>query len=145
MAVEHQPQPPVWLTGLPSWQLNRAAMRANRIVEQLFADEGLGKHHFACLVALDEDGPLSQAELGRRLAIDRSDLHAVVGRLEERGFVDRVRDEADRRRNLVGLTPTGGRSLRRLQQRVLRAQEEILAPLPAADRRAFLRGLDRLR
>ena len=60
--------------------------------------------HYALLVALREDGPASQAALGRRLAADRSDMHRTVGELESRGLIAREPDPEDRRRNVVTLT-----------------------------------------
>src|ERR671928_478678 len=52
---------------------------------------------YAVLAALEEAGPMSQADLGRRVWIDRSDLHAIINELESEGLVARVRDERDRR------------------------------------------------
>jgi DNA-binding MarR family transcriptional regulator len=132
------------LWGLPSWLLARAALHAHRLVSESFAAAGVRKHHFTVLVALDEQGPTSQAALGRRLSIDRSDLHAVVGDLERDGLVTREPDAQDRRRNVVQLTPRGRRTLKRLDARVDAAQDALLEPLSAAERRELQRLLTRL-
>ena len=87
-----------------------------------------------CSSDLDDSGPTSQAELGRRLALDRSDLHAIVADLERDGLIDRERDPDDGRRNRVRLTPKGRAQLRRLDKRVEQAQDELLAPLTTAER-----------
>jgi DNA-binding MarR family transcriptional regulator len=55
-----------------------------------------------------------------------------------------VRDERDRRRILVELTPAGARALERLDRRIDAAQEALVAPLSAADRRELRRLLARL-
>lgn len=135
---------PQRLRTLPSWLLNRAALKANRIVADGFAAAGTRRAHFTVLVALDEHGPASQAELGRRLGIDRSDMAAVAGELEHDGFVTRSRDERDRRRNVVRLTAAGEDALRGLDARVEAAQEELLAPLSAVERRELERLLTRV-
>lgn len=137
-------EPPQRLRTLPSWLLNRAALRANRIVADGFAAAGARRAHFTVLVALDERGPASQAELGRRLGIDRSDMAAVAAELERDGFVARSRDERDRRRNVVRLTAAGDAALRRLGARVEAAQEELLAPLSVEERRELERLLTRV-
>jgi DNA-binding MarR family transcriptional regulator len=133
--------PPRRLTKLPSWLAGQAAQRASRLVSDALGEEGYRRHHFAVMTALAEDGAASQAELGRRVWLDRSDLHAVLNELERDGLVARKQDERDRRRNLVELTPAGVKTLRRLDARVDAAQEEFLAPLTAAERREVLRLL----
>jgi DNA-binding MarR family transcriptional regulator len=83
------------------------------------------RQHFAVLSSLAEQGAASQAAIGRRLWIDRSDLHAILADLERDGLVARVRDEQDRRRNVVTLTPAGTAALKRLDKRVEAAQDVV--------------------
>jgi len=131
---------PPRLAELPSWLLNAAARRGDRLVSAALAGAGLGKHHYRVLVALDDDGPSSQADIGRAIMLDRSDLHAVLNRLEADGLVERAPDPADRRRNVVALTRDGRSTLRRLDKRVAAAQDELTAAL-SADERAQLVAL----
>lgn len=140
-AMERAPER---LQRLPSWLLNQAAIHASRLVAAGFAKAGMRRYHFSVLVALDEDGPASQAALGRRLSIDRSDMVAVLNDLERDGLVARVRDEQDRRRNLVRITPAGTRALGRLDAQVEEAQAALLEPLSAAERRTLQRLLARV-
>jgi DNA-binding MarR family transcriptional regulator len=113
-------------------------------VEEALAQEDARRQHFTVLTSLAEQGPASQAALGRRLWIDRSDLHAILNELESRGQVARVRDETDRRRNVVALTRAGRTALARLDKRVDAAQDALLAPLSAAERRELRRLLERV-
>jgi DNA-binding MarR family transcriptional regulator len=142
--TESEYAPPLRLQRLPSWQAAQVARRAQRLVEEALAHEGARRQHFTVLTSLAEQGPASQAALGRRLWIDRSDLHAILTELESAGQVARVRDETDRRRNVVALTRSGRATLARLDKRVDAAQAALLAPLPAADRRELRRLLERL-
>jgi MarR family transcriptional regulator, lower aerobic nicotinate degradation pathway regulator len=82
---------------------------------------------------LSEQGPASQAELRRRLSIDRRDLHALLRELKRDGLVARVRDERDRCRNVVTLTTAGISALARLGKRIDAAQDAVLGPLSAAE------------
>jgi DNA-binding MarR family transcriptional regulator len=136
--------PPRRLEQLPSWLAGQLARNATRIVGESLAEEGARRQHFTVLTALAEQGPMSQADLGRRLCIDRSDLHSMLGELEEDGLVARVRDAADRRRNRVQITPAGDAVRERLDARVQAAQDTLLAPLSRADRRELHRLLARL-
>jgi MarR family transcriptional regulator, lower aerobic nicotinate degradation pathway regulator len=136
--------PPRRLRQLPSWLSSAVARKAQRLVAAALAQEGARRQHFTVLTSLAEQGPASQAALGRRLWIDRSDLHAILNELERGGLVRRVRDEQDRRRNVVALTRRGTAALKRLDKRVDAAQNELLEPLSATDRRELRRLLEQL-
>jgi MarR family transcriptional regulator, lower aerobic nicotinate degradation pathway regulator len=136
--------PPGRIRRLPSWLAGQLAARAEGLVAEALATDGLRRQHFLVLSALAERGAASQAALGRRLLIDRSDMHALLGDLERDGLVARVRDEHDRRRMLVDLTPAGARTLKRLDKRIDAAQEALVAPLSTADRRQLHRLLTQL-
>ncbi len=133
--------PPRRLTKLPSWLAGQVAQRAAKLVNEALGEEGYRRHHFAVLTALAEDGAASQADLGRRVWLDRSDLHAVLNELERDGLVARAQDVRDRRRNVVELTPAGATTLERLDARVDAAQETLLEPLSDVERRQLMRLL----
>ncbi|MDA0183879.1 MarR family transcriptional regulator [Solirubrobacter phytolaccae] len=133
------------LQGLPSWLLSHAALAGDRLVNEALATEGVRKYHFRVLVALSDDGPLSQAELGRRLAIDRSDMAAVAAELEQRDYIARTRDDRDRRRNVVTITPAGSEALARMDAAIDAAQDTLLAPLSEKERQQLTQLLARLR
>jgi DNA-binding MarR family transcriptional regulator len=129
---------------MPSWLVGQASQRAQTLVGQALAQEGMRRQHFTVLTSLSEQGEASQAALGRRLWIDRSDLHAIVGELEREGLIARVRDPADRRRNVVTITSAGKSTLKRLDALIDHAQRELVAPLTASERREFIQLLERL-
>ena len=106
--------------------------------------ENAHRQHYAVLSALAEFGPASQAELGRRCSIDRSDMVALVNELTAREQVERTPDPADRRRNVVTLTPGGIRRLRQLDKVVGEVQAELLAPLSTGERDQLVRLLTRV-
>ncbi|MGH2849614.1 MAG: MarR family winged helix-turn-helix transcriptional regulator, partial [Solirubrobacteraceae bacterium] len=110
--------PPPFLRALPSWLSAQLARRGEELVTRALAGDGLRRQHFSVLTSLAEQGSASQATLGRRLSIDRSDLHAILNDLEADGNVRRVRDPQDGRRNVVELTRRGAATRRRLGDRV---------------------------
>ena len=136
--------PPERLRRLPSWLASELARRGQALVGEALAQEGARRQHFAVLTSLAEQGAASQAELGRRVWIDRSDLHALLGELERDGLVARVRNAGDRRRNVVTLAPAGKAALARLDERVDSAQKALLEPLSARERREVIRLLERV-
>jgi DNA-binding MarR family transcriptional regulator len=82
--------------------------------------------------------------VGRAPALDRSDIVATLNDLLADGFVRRKPDEADRRRNIVVITPRGRRLLERLDARVDEVQSALLAPLGEQERATLVRLLGKL-
>ncbi|MCP2292479.1 MarR family winged helix-turn-helix transcriptional regulator [Nocardia amikacinitolerans] len=132
------------LRALPTRLINQVALVADRATERALEDTGSRRHHYALLTTLREFGPASQADLGRRTRIDRSDIVAALNDLADRGFVERNPDPGDRRRNIVTLTRPGARHLEDLDVRLDAAQDELLAALSAADRRQLVGLLTRI-
>ncbi|GAA2820362.1 MarR family transcriptional regulator [Kribbella solani] len=138
-------QTPTALTQLPSWLLTQNAAHAQRIVTESFAAGGARAYHFRLLATLVEFGPASQATLGRRSSIDRSDVVAALNELEADGYVERSPDPADGRRNIITITTAGKRQYKKLSTLIGKAQEEIFAPLSATDRARLTTILGKLR
>ena len=135
---------PARLTAKPSWLLTQLAVHAHRLASDSFGEVGARGYHYRILAALDEFGVASQADLGRRCNMDRSDVVAAINELAEQGFVERTPDPDDRRRNVVSLTKTGDRQLRRMDQALDKVQDDLLGPLPVEDRQTLTRLLNQL-
>jgi MarR family transcriptional regulator, lower aerobic nicotinate degradation pathway regulator len=126
-------RPPARLRKLTSWQANRVSTLGARMTARHMPLTA--RSDFAVLAALEEYGPLSQADLGRRLGLDRNDVSGIVTRLESGHHLDRQTDPANRRRNVVTVTASGRRYLEEIQRHADAAQDELLAGLSAAERR----------
>jgi MarR family transcriptional regulator, lower aerobic nicotinate degradation pathway regulator len=128
----------------PTWLISRVFARSSRLLAEAFEAAGARGYHYRLLAALEEFGPSSQADLGRRTSIDRSDVVAALNELADLGLVERAPDPEDRRRNIITITRAGLDQLRTLEQIALGVQERLLAPLSAADRTRFVRLLTRM-
>lgn len=126
-------QPPARLRRLTSWQASKVTALGARLTARRMPLTA--RSDFAILAALEEYGALSQADLGRRLGLDRNDVSGIVTRLQNDGHIDRQADPANRRRNLVTLTASGKRHLEEIQQHADAAQDQLLAALDPAERR----------
>jgi MarR family transcriptional regulator, lower aerobic nicotinate degradation pathway regulator len=133
---------PARLRSLPSWLLNQVALPAQRIVAEALGSVGARRQHYSVLSALEEFGPASQAALGRRCGIDRSDVVALVNELSAAGRLERTPDPEDRRRNVIAITDAGREFLETLDRLLAEAQEELLAPLPRPQRAELVRLLE---
>jgi MarR family transcriptional regulator, lower aerobic nicotinate degradation pathway regulator len=135
---------PARLAEKPTWLISQASMRSHRLLTERLTAAGSRGYHYRLLAALQEFGPASQARLGRRTAMDRSDVVAAVNELADRGLVERAPDPADRRRNVITITRAGAAHLYRLDGLLADVQDELLAPLTPAERAQLIQLLARV-
>jgi DNA-binding MarR family transcriptional regulator len=129
---------------MPTWLISQAYAHSHRLLADGFAAAGVRGYHYRLLAALEEFGPASQAALGRRTSIDRSDVVAALNELAARGLIQRSPDPDDRRRNVITITPAGTEELRTLAPMLDGVQDQLLAPLSAAERTQLIGLLTRL-
>jgi DNA-binding MarR family transcriptional regulator len=146
MDAEITPAPtmPARLMEMPTWLISRTYGHSYRLLTEGFAAAGAHGYHYRLLAALMEFGPASQATLGRRAGIDRSDVVAALNDLAYRGLIERSADHDDRRRNVVTITPAGVAEFQSLDAVVVGIQDTLLAPLSTAERGELMRLLTRL-
>jgi DNA-binding MarR family transcriptional regulator len=93
------------------------------------------------LAVIEEFGPSSQADLGRRLGMDRRSVSEEAAGLEHGGFVSRGPDPADPRRNKLEITQAGRALLAQLESSFRAMQDELFASLSPEDRTELSRLL----
>lgn len=131
----------VSLIAAPGHLMRRAQQRAVELFQRAVGRDGLTPRQFAVMLTLGQRPGLRQSELVRLTGVDRSTLAEMIDRLVRVGWVRRRRTQADRRANAVELTEDGLKAVIAALPAVRRAQARILAPLPAAQRPAFLNAL----
>ena len=89
------------------------------------------------LSLLSQRGEMSQRELREALGIQAGSFSELAGRLEERGFLTREQDPADRRRILLRLTQAG----RERAEKDSRARDQELFCALSEEEQAELRRL----
>ena len=135
---------PAALTRKPTWLISEVSRVAHRLLTDKLATAGSRGYDYRLLAALEEFGPASQASLGRHTGMDRSDVVASVNELASRGLIDRSPDPADRRRNVIAITPRGASHLGRLEELLAGVQNELAAPLSPAERHELTRLLTQI-
>jgi MarR family transcriptional regulator, lower aerobic nicotinate degradation pathway regulator len=99
---------------------------------------------YATLVAIDAYPGVDATRLSALIAFDRSTLGSVLGRLEEKKYIQRRASNDDSRVKLLYLTDRGRAILAAAAPAVERAQQAMLAPLRPGDRRKLLQLLAQL-
>jgi DNA-binding MarR family transcriptional regulator len=113
-----------------------------RRLHSRFDVERVGVQAAALLDHLAIAGPLTIGEAAAHLGRAQSVLSEIVGALEARGLLERMRDARDRRRTLVWLTPKG-REWRARAEDVLSRERlrEAVAAMAPPDREALVAGM----
>ncbi|QBI54958.1 transcriptional repressor MprA [Streptomonospora litoralis] len=121
-------------------ELRVAASLAVRFHAALAAHAGVNITDVSCLGALDKNGPMSPGELADHTGLSRGGaITAVVDRLEKAGFVQRRRDERDRRRVVVELLREGAYArLTETFDALDRSYTEVIADYPEEQRQLLL-------
>jgi MarR family transcriptional regulator, lower aerobic nicotinate degradation pathway regulator len=135
---------PSRLRNLPTWLISQTGLQAHQLLSEALASADARGYHYRLLAALQEFGPASQATLGRRTDMDRSDVAEAVNELTSQGLVERSSDPVDRRRNVITITAAGTKRLLALDEVLAEVQEKLLAPLSPAQRRTLVRMLTRV-
>ena len=124
---------PEELVASATFLLKRLGYAAKEQAMAAYVDTGLHPYHHAILIALDEDTHETQGSIADALGYDRGQLVGLLDELEEHGLVERRRDTADRRRQLVNITPEGRKKLNELRRIAQRLEDDLLAPLDPPD------------
>lgn len=121
----------------PVWRLGAAVME-NRA--RVLAGHGLDQSHLDVLGALRRSGPpyrLTAGELSRRCRVTPGATTQRVAAMERLGFVQRVREEPDRRTVHIQLTAQGLARLDEIFADVMAADDALLTGLTGRDRTAL--------
>jgi DNA-binding MarR family transcriptional regulator len=125
----------------------RVAARFSQALEANFEGHGLTKADFEALAALRRSGTpyrLSQTRLMRELSLTPGTVSVRIVRLVERGFVERLADDDDRRGVIVGLLPAGERAFEDVVHDHLATERRLLAALDPGEQELLAGLLRRL-
>jgi DNA-binding MarR family transcriptional regulator len=114
--------------------LKRLGMNAKERSFEAFDEAGLHPYHHAILAVLDEGSRETQGAIADALGYDKGQLVGLLDELEEAGMVERQRDPADRRRQIVRMTPEGRKGLERARRLTKRLENAFLEPLSDRER-----------
>lgn len=125
----------------------RVAARFSQALEANFEGHGLTRADFEALAALRRSGTpyrLSQTRLMRELSLTPGTVSVRIVRLVERGFVERLADDDDRRGVIVGLLPAGERAFEDVVHDHLATERRLLAALDPGEQELLAGLLRRL-
>jgi DNA-binding MarR family transcriptional regulator len=119
--------------------------RTRRLMAGIWLDRKVSKTTLVVLMNLDVHGPIPMSRLAGLLDVGLPNVTGIVTRLEELGYVERVRDERDRRVVLVRATARGREVAEELEDLRRRHLRELVSELDPSDRQACLQAFRALR
>lgn len=91
-------------------------------LSQTVADQlGVNRTDLRCIQMLGQFGPMTAGQLAEASGLTTGAVTTVIDRLEKTGYARRVRDEVDRRRVYVELTPSAGQRMGAIYRDLVRA------------------------
>lgn len=124
--------------------LARFELAAIRLRNAIRVRLGVTEDELTALLHLAEHAQISQRQLVAIGTLSRSGVGAMVARLEDAGFVERVPHPADKRVRLVQLSTTGERRMRAAYGASDDALQRLLGGQPKEELEALSRLLSKL-
>lgn len=115
-----------------------------KLTEQRLQALGLRIRHLSALQTLADDGPQSQLRLATTLRMDAATIVSTVDDLEALGLATRTKDPHDRRRHSIELTDKAHGILADAAGHLDALEAEVLADIPAAQRKRIAASLTSL-
>jgi DNA-binding MarR family transcriptional regulator len=133
-----------YLTEHIGYVVRRAQLAIFKDFIQTLAPVDIRPAQYSVLIVIDRNPGLTQAELGRALAIKRANLVGMLNELERRKLARRVASPSDRRSHALYLTSNGRRMLARFHRLALEHEKRASRTLDADEKRVLLELLTRV-
>lgn len=131
------------------FRLYQSSNLMHKVGTRFIANFGATTQQWAVIGALARPKALADGmtvkELLEFLLVSRQNLSPVLDRLEERGWIERVKDPADGRSRRIGLTPVGQQIWAQMLASIEDFYVEALGDFTVEDQVMLYRLLDRLK
>jgi MarR family transcriptional regulator, transcriptional regulator for hemolysin len=131
------------LTTNLGWLLSQAAHSLHTRLTAALEDVEISPRSY-CVLSKAMTGEYSQIELAQAVGLDKTTMVVTLDELEAAGLAKRLPSTEDRRARMVAVTKAGERTVARAEEVVEAVHAEVLAELPASERKSFVGALNRL-
>lgn len=127
-----------------SYKIQLISRRLHDVGKRDFAPLGMTRGNFVVFCMIHESPGITQAELAAKCIMDRNVLVKTIDKLEEQGYVKRVRGQKDRRVFTLYTTPAGEEAIAAYWDVFVKGNDERFSVLTSQQREAFREILDTL-
>jgi DNA-binding MarR family transcriptional regulator len=114
-------------------------------LDELLRPLGLTTQQYTALTVLERRDGLTSAQLARHSFVRPQTMHEMITSLDERGFIQRKRDPANRRVLLISLTRQGRKMVEKYDEEVRLLEEHMVSGLTLRQRKTLRDALDACR
>ncbi len=117
--------------GFDTWlTVGRTNLQVHRALNHALAEADLSLAQHEILVAIWQNSGQTQKQLSENLLVIKSNVSALIKKLEARGLVLRTTDSSDTRNKRLSLTPAGKALVKKsfaLQNRIVAAMASVMS------------------
>ncbi|CRK81049.1 MarR family winged helix-turn-helix transcriptional regulator [Neobacillus massiliamazoniensis] len=117
--------------------------KAEALIKEEIGNELTNDQHYI-LRHIYQAGECTSSELADVFEVNKSAITAIINRMVERGFIQRTRDENDRRVVYLSLTDGGSELFKTAQKRVHLLVESIITQFEKTEITNFLQTFEKL-
>jgi DNA-binding MarR family transcriptional regulator len=112
-----------------------------------FRQYGITDAQFNVLIQLqyEKQQGLSQADLGRRLVVNKADMTGIIDRLEKAGLVGREDHPKDRRINIIKISRKGRDIVNKLEPGYFTGVNKVMSGMSTNDMKTIIKGMEKIR
>lgn len=100
-------------------------------IRAMLADVGITEQQWRVLRVLEEGGAMEPTRIAEESCLLLPSLTRILQKLEERGLIGRERDEADKRKQIVQITPAGSKLIAANLETSIALNDRVCARLGA--------------
>lgn len=126
--------------------LNLVHNRFKQYITAFFQEEGINitPEQFLVMDTLWDEGKMSQQQIANNILKDKNSVVKLIDGLEKKNLVKRVANNADRRQNLIELTPHAKEIQNHVTEIAMNAVDLIIKDIPKNEMYIFIKVLAKM-
>jgi DNA-binding MarR family transcriptional regulator len=121
--------------------VKQAELAVRAQMDELLRPYGLTAQQYTALTVLERHPDISVSQLARNSFVTAQSMADMIAGLEDRGLIERHRDQVDRRRLAIALSPAGQALLDHYRNPVIELESRMLQGITRPQATALRRAL----